>query len=419
MALLPPNDWPARIYFTDSSTRWNETTGSGCILEYAEIAVSNFLYETIQGGYPKISNNFFNNYPNNGAAVHTNGGIISNNTIIGGFGGGIKTGNSEGGLILYNVIKDVYATAAITIGYDTSPTVIGNWLINNEQGITFWNPNATYVSNNTVIGSIQGFRFTEDVTASTLGTIIYNNIHSNSDNAVVEIHDPQAVINMTYNWWGTTDTSLIEERLYDQRLHSTLGLVNYEPFLTAPAGSPSSSGSTPSPTPSPTPAPTPEPTPTPTATPSPSPIPVPGQSFFFVNSNSTVSNLFFNSTSAELSFTVSGESETWGYVEVTISKTLVSSIQDVKVYLDGSPLSVAVTDDGDAWLLYFTYTHSTHDVLVSLAAAPEVGVESLLWLVSTVVVGVLFSVAIASVGKRKGSRGNGSVVRNLKEVGRC
>jgi hypothetical protein len=110
---------------------------------------------------------------------------------------------------------------------------------------------------------------------------------------------------------------------------------------------------------------------TPTVTPSPSPIPVPGQSLFFVESNSTVTKLFFNSTSAELSFTVSGEKGTWGYVDITIAKSLVSNIQDVKVYLDGNQLNFNMTEKGDSWLLHFTYTHSTHRVIMTLSSAPS------------------------------------------------
>jgi hypothetical protein len=89
---------------------------------------------------------------------------------------------------------------------------------------------------------------------------------------------------------------------------------------------------------------------------------VPGQSFFFVDSNSTISNLFFNSTNSELSFTVSGETGTAGYVKVTIAKSPLSSLQNVKAYLDGDELDVAITSYGDLWVLDFSYSHSTHYV---------------------------------------------------------
>ncbi len=139
--------------------------------------------------------------------------------------------------------------------------------------------------------------------------------------------------------------------------------------------------------------PTPSPTSTPTPTPAPTPIPVPGQNSFSVESNSTVTNLFFNSTSSELSFTVNGTSGTGGYVKVTIAKSLVSSVQNIKVYLDGAELDVAITEDEDSWLLSFNYMHSTHHVRISLAAnaAATTFLGSEFWIgvvVIVVVVGV-------------------------------
>jgi hypothetical protein len=135
--------------------------------------------------------------------------------------------------------------------------------------------------------------------------------------------------------------------------------------------------------------PTPTSSPSPTPTPTPTPIQVPGQTSFSVESNSTVTELFFNSTSSELSFTVTGTSGNAGYVEVTIAKSLVSSVQNVKVYLDGSQLNVAITEDADSWLLNFNYMHSTHHVKISLAtnAATTTVIEYWMWIgVATVIV---------------------------------
>ena len=85
-------------------------------------------------------------------------------------------------------------------------------------------------------------------------------------------------------------------------------------------------------------------------------LPYQNQQVFFVESNSTVSALAFNSTSLELSFTVSGPSETTGYVKVTIAKSLVSNPENIKVYLDENQLNYEVTSNTDSWLLTFTYT---------------------------------------------------------------
>jgi len=99
-------------------------------------------------------------------------------------------------------------------------------------------------------------------------------------------------------------------------------------------------------------------------------IPVEGKYVFSVISNSTVSELAFNSTSRVLSFTVSGSSGTMGYTKVTIAKTLIGDINELKVYLDGNQISYAVVSTEDSFLLDFTYQHSTHEVVVSLGPPP-------------------------------------------------
>jgi hypothetical protein len=96
-------------------------------------------------------------------------------------------------------------------------------------------------------------------------------------------------------------------------------------------------------------------------------VPYDGQILLFVESNSTVSTLAFQSTSSELSFTVSGPENTTGYVKATIAKSLISNAENIKVYLDGSQLDYEVTSNADSWLLSFTYRHSTHQVSINLA----------------------------------------------------
>jgi outer membrane protein assembly factor BamB len=63
------------------------------------------------------------------------------------------------------------------------------------------------------------------------------------------------------------------------------------------------------------------------------------QNVFSVVSNSTVSALAFNSTSKELSFTLSGPDGTVGFVDVTLAKSLVANSADLRVYLDGVSLN--------------------------------------------------------------------------------
>jgi hypothetical protein len=65
-------------------------------------------------------------------------------------------------------------------------------------------------------------------------------------------------------------------------------------------------------------------------------LPYENSNVFFIESNSTVSALAFNSTSLELSFTVNGTSGTAGYVRATIVKNLITNGENIKVYLDGN-----------------------------------------------------------------------------------
>ena len=92
------------------------------------------------------------------------------------------------------------------------------------------------------------------------------------------------------------------------------------------------------------------------------------QSVFSVTSNSTISELSFNSAKKEMSFSVSGDEGTTGYVDVYIPKSLISDIEGLKVYLDSSQIEYAAESQSDCWLLYFTYHHSMHSVVVSMGS---------------------------------------------------
>ena len=90
------------------------------------------------------------------------------------------------------------------------------------------------------------------------------------------------------------------------------------------------------------------------------------ENVFSVSSNSTVSQLAFNSTTNELSFTVSGENGTTGYFDVFIPKTLVADISNLNVYLDGNQMNYTATSLTDSWILHLTYHHSEHKVTMTL-----------------------------------------------------
>jgi parallel beta-helix repeat protein len=134
-------------------------------------------------------------------------------------------------------------------------------------------------------------------------------------------------------------------------------------------------------------------------------LPYENEQLFFVESNSTLTALAFNSTSSELSFSVSGASNTTGYVKATIAKSLIPNGENVRVYLDGNELNYSITLTANSWLLEFTYPHSTHQVSVQLAASttssPLSGIDQWVWVVLPVVIAVFAFAGVAIWRKKK------------------
>jgi Tol biopolymer transport system component len=127
------------------------------------------------------------------------------------------------------------------------------------------------------------------------------------------------------------------------------------------------------------------------------------QYVFSFSSNSTVSALSFNSTSRVLSATVSGPSGTMGYAEVTIAKDLVANIADIKVYLEENQINYTATHTDSSWLLYFSYHHSTRNIMVSLSSSsggetPAIAIYSIA--VAAVIIAVIVIAAV--VLKKRG-----------------
>lgn len=89
---------------------------------------------------------------------------------------------------------------------------------------------------------------------------------------------------------------------------------------------------------------------------------------FSVTTNSVLTELFFDSGNNELSFRVEGADGTTGYVNVHVSKTFLSDASSLKVYLDSEEIEFTTESQDDAWVLSFTYTHSAHQVTVSLSS---------------------------------------------------
>jgi hypothetical protein len=65
-------------------------------------------------------------------------------------------------------------------------------------------------------------------------TLNHNNLFDNAPNDM--INDSVYNIDATFNWWGTINETQIAEQIFDYNDRSTLGVVDFRPYLTEPAG---------------------------------------------------------------------------------------------------------------------------------------------------------------------------------------
>jgi hypothetical protein len=130
------------------------------------------------------------------------------------------------------------------------------------------------------------------------------------------------------------------------------------------------------------------------------------QSSFSINSNSTISALSFDSANKQLSFSVRGETNTTGYVEVYVPKTLMNDTSGLEVKLDGNNMNYNLGDQGDAWLITFTYHHSTHQVTMELTGQTSGSFDSSLvgWILAAAVLIPLIAVIVIVARQKNKSK---------------
>jgi PKD repeat protein len=86
------------------------------------------------------------------------------------------------------------------------------------------------------------------------------------------------------------------------------------------------------------------------------------------SSNSTITGLNFNLTTRILRFSAEGPSGTNGYVNITLEKDPAFDPQDISVLFDAHPIEYDVDSTNQSWILFFAYSHSTHDIIVNFNA---------------------------------------------------
>jgi hypothetical protein len=108
------------------------------------------------------------------------------------------------------------------------------------------------------------------------------------------------------------------------------------------------------------------------------------------SSNSTITGLNFNSTTRVLSFSAEGPSGTKGYVSINLEKEPSFDPQGINVFLDNQPIEHDIDSTNHSWILYFTYTHSIHNIVVNFNGdeIPEFPAWVILLMLIAIVIGI-------------------------------
>jgi hypothetical protein len=139
-------------------------------------------------------------------------------------------------------------------------------------------PGFVYVEDNLFVNN-QGFIINNYASYGLSKTIVNNNSFTDTDGVILEVESGSTTADMdaSQNFWGTTNTSIIDSMIYDKNDDaSCASVINYLPLLDAPdPAAPVAPTPAPSPTPAPPPSSTPSPTILPTTNPDPSSSPNP------------------------------------------------------------------------------------------------------------------------------------------------
>jgi len=90
----------------------------------------------------------------------------------------------------------------------------------------------------------------------------------------------------------------------------------------------------------------------------------------YVETNSSVLGVRFDSINRQISIEVSGVSGTKGELNLFVPIELVPLPTDVKIYLDGSPIDFKLTQAENHYSIYVGYTHSLRILTINLIALP-------------------------------------------------
>jgi hypothetical protein len=413
-----------------NSPGWSHRKGNCSLIEYAildstlniytvskinAVDSRNMIYVFATNGVPIISNSQItggistqcnscpliigNNISGGPIKMHSSHPTISDNNISSPISFDAYLYSNSSFLLQNNLIhgSDVAITLAGSQGQYGAAIIQNNTIINNNNGICVSGYSGVIycIVNNTISNNKNGIVYTQYYPAFS-PIVQYNNIYGNTEYNIKS--QVQTNIDVRNNWWGTTDAFAINQTICDFKNDLTLGHVHFVPFLFGPVtyvpplDLTTSSDLTPMPSTTPTPISSPE-------LPQPS-LQTYNTSSFQIQSNSTVSEITLNSDKSELAFKVSGLTGTTGYTQVVIPKNILVNSDNINVTVDGTPVDCEFTQTVDSWLLTFTYTHSTHNVIINMSTS---GVSSVL-LQSIIILTIIMVAVLVAATEFRGEK---------------
>ena len=218
---------------------------------------------------------------NGGAGIRASSGwlTIASNNVDSNSGGGINL-DGEGctnAQISNNTITNNSASTGGGINANpgwcgTTTTISGNTITNNQANIggalnvSGGGRNRVYIRNNTIENNTATSNAVVYFNGSNSDEFVHNLLGGNVDNQspkttlyvnglptinyndllnpsnTFEIYNKNSSgggnLDAAYNWWGTTDASIIAEKIYDFEDDSSKGLVDYSPLLGASSATP-------------------------------------------------------------------------------------------------------------------------------------------------------------------------------------
>jgi hypothetical protein len=218
-----------------------QATGEGSLVEYAVFRVNTALNDAaikVEGSAPRLSHIDITNARSSGLYLR-GPAILEDSRVCDNFDWGVFVEASP--VIRRNIICGNRVFGILV--RDSSPEIteniirLNNWLGNEMQGGISIElrqfAGAPIVQRNNISDNLgYGVRVLGERVVG--NTVITQNVIANNDEFNARLGDTRADVDMTRNWWGTTNRDIIAEKLYDESEGFGLRRIHFLPLSSSP-----------------------------------------------------------------------------------------------------------------------------------------------------------------------------------------